>query len=161
MNQQLLELLAIGDLLLNLQQNHIVLLLICLATEIFLVFFLLPLDLQLQLTVFVVLHFLTSFGVSVVGSYVIDRSTGKLLGVPVYQILGGKTRDRVRVAAVLSMKGTVESLLESADEFFEQGFRHLVLKIGVDPREDLRNAEALRKRFGDDIALRPQPIAVW
>ena len=52
------------------------------------------------------------------------------------------------------MKGMVESLLESADEFFEQGFRHLVLKIGVDPREDLRNAEALRKRFGDEIALR-------
>ena len=81
-------------------------------------------------------------------------AVGKLLGVPVYQILGGKTRDRVRVAAVLSMKGMVESLLESADEFFEQGFRHLVLKIGVDPREDLRNAEALRKRFGDEIALR-------
>ena len=81
-------------------------------------------------------------------------AVGKLLGVPVYQILGGKTRDKVRVAAVLSMKGTVESLLESADEFFEQGFRHLVLKIGVDPREDLRNAEALRKRFGDEIALR-------
>ena len=81
-------------------------------------------------------------------------AVGKLLGVPVYQILGGKTRDRVRVAAVLSMKGKVESLLESADEFFEQGFRHLVLKIGVDPREDLRNAEALRKRFGNEIALR-------
>jgi len=81
-------------------------------------------------------------------------AVGKLLEVPVYQILGGKTRDKVRVAAVLSMKGTVESLLDSADEFFEQGFRHLVLKIGVDSQDDLRNVEALRKRFGSEIALR-------
>lgn len=79
---------------------------------------------------------------------------GKMLGVPVYQLLGGKTRDRVRIAAVLSMKGSIDSLLESADEFFERGFRHLVLKIGVDPLEDQRNAEALRNRFGNEIALR-------
>lgn len=79
---------------------------------------------------------------------------GKLLDVPVYQLLGGKTRDRIRIAAVLSMKGTVDSLLESADEFFERGFRHLVLKIGTDPAEDLKNAAALRKRFGNEIALR-------
>ena len=79
---------------------------------------------------------------------------GKLLGVPVYQLLGGKCREQVRIAAVLSMKGDVESLLESADGFFEAGFRHLVLKIGVDPAEDIRNAEAVRKRFGGDIALR-------
>lgn len=81
-------------------------------------------------------------------------AVGKLLNVPVYQTLGGKTRDRVRVAAVLSMKGAVDSLLESADVFFEQGFRHLVLKIGVDPQDDLRNVEALRKRFGNEVALR-------
>ena len=79
---------------------------------------------------------------------------GKMLGIPVHQLLGGKTRDRVRIAAVLSMKGSVESLLESADAFFERGFRHLVLKIGIDPQEDRRNAEALRNRYGNEIALR-------
>ena len=26
---------------------------------------------------------------------------GKMLGIPVHQLLGGKTRDRVRIAAVL------------------------------------------------------------
>ena len=79
---------------------------------------------------------------------------GKMLGVPVYQLLGGKTREKVRIAAVLSMKGDVESLVDSADDFFAKGFRHMVLKIGVDPKEDLRNAEALRKHFGTKIALR-------
>jgi len=79
---------------------------------------------------------------------------GKVLGVPIHQLLGGKCRDRVRVAAVLSMKGTVESLLDSAHGFFDRGFRHLVLKIGIDAAEDFRNAEALRKTFGGDIEIR-------
>jgi L-alanine-DL-glutamate epimerase-like enolase superfamily enzyme len=79
---------------------------------------------------------------------------GKVLGVPIHQILGGKTRDSVRLAAVLTMKGTIESLVESADEFFEQGFRHFVLKIGNDPMSDLKNVEALRNRFGHEVALR-------
>ncbi len=79
---------------------------------------------------------------------------GKILGVPVYQLLGGKCRDRVRVAAVLAMKGTTASVIESAQGFVERGFRHLVLKIGNDPAHDLRNAEALRREFGHKIILR-------
>lgn len=95
----------------------------------------------------------THYSQAAVGDALYDL-VGKLLNVPIYQLLGGKCRDTVRVAAVLAMKGTVDSLLESADEFFERGFRHLVLKIGVDPEEDRRNAEALRNRFGNEIALR-------
>jgi muconate cycloisomerase len=79
---------------------------------------------------------------------------GKILGVPVYQLLGGKCRDKVRVAAVLAMKGTTASVIESAQDFVGRGFRHLVLKIGNDPALDLRNAEALRREFGDKIAIR-------
>jgi L-alanine-DL-glutamate epimerase-like enolase superfamily enzyme len=44
--------------------------------------------------------------------------------------------------------------VESADEFFERGFRHFVLKIGNDPMLDLKNVEALRNRFGHEVALR-------
>jgi muconate cycloisomerase len=79
---------------------------------------------------------------------------GKLLGIPVRQLLGGKCRDKVRIAAVLTLQGSAESLMESAEAFHAQGFRHLVLKIGVDPAEDFRNAEALRKRFGGAVELR-------
>lgn len=79
---------------------------------------------------------------------------GKFLNVPVHALLGGKCRDRVRVGAVLSMKPTVEELVESARGFHERGFRHFGLKIGIDPAADLRNAEALRNAFGDGIVLR-------
>ncbi len=79
---------------------------------------------------------------------------GKLLNVPVYQLLGGKCRDRVRVGAVLSMKTETADLIGSAEEFHERGFRHFGLKIGVEPAADFKNAEALRARFGDDVVLR-------
>lgn len=79
---------------------------------------------------------------------------GKFLNVPVHALLGGKCRDRVRVGAVLSMKPTEQELAEAAQSFFDRGFRHLGLKIGLDPAADLRNAKALRDRFGDDIVLR-------
>ncbi len=79
---------------------------------------------------------------------------GKFLNVPIHALLGGKCRDTVRVGAVLSMKPTVEELVEAAQGFFDRGFRHLGLKIGIDPVADLRNAKALRDRFGDDIVLR-------
>jgi L-alanine-DL-glutamate epimerase-like enolase superfamily enzyme len=79
---------------------------------------------------------------------------GKLLNVPIHGLLGGRCRDRVRVGAVLSIKPTVEELLDSAQGFFDRGFRHLGLKIGIDSTADLRNVAALRERFGDDIVLR-------
>lgn len=79
---------------------------------------------------------------------------GKLLGVPVHQLIGGRCRDKVRVAAVLTIKGTTASLLESAAEFYERGFRHLVLKIGNDAAADLANAEALRKTYGSKVEIR-------
>jgi L-alanine-DL-glutamate epimerase-like enolase superfamily enzyme len=79
---------------------------------------------------------------------------GKLLNVPVYQLLGGRCRDRVRVGAVLSMKTETADLIDSAEEFYERGFRHFGLKIGVDPAVDFKNAEALRARFGGEVVLR-------
>lgn len=80
--------------------------------------------------------------------------TGKALGVPVHDLLGGRCRDRIRVGAVLAMKETLDDLLRSAEGFYERGFRHFGLKIGVDPATDLRNVKALRERFGDAVTLR-------
>ena len=97
--------------------------------------------------------FHTYYAQAAVGDALYDI-VGKLLGVPVHQLIGGQARERVRVAAVLTMKGTVGSTLEQAAEFREQGFRHLVLKIGNDTALDLANAEALRKAYGDAIELR-------
>ena len=79
---------------------------------------------------------------------------GKAVGLPVHKLLGGECRDRVRIAGLLAMKPTVAELLESAQAFYDRGFRHFGLKIGVDPRQDLANVVALRNHFGDRIVLR-------
>jgi len=79
---------------------------------------------------------------------------GRALGVPVHVLLGGECRTRVRIGAILSMKPSVEELIESAQVAYEQGFRHFGLKVGVDPAADVKNAAALRAAFGDRIVLR-------
>jgi muconate cycloisomerase len=79
---------------------------------------------------------------------------GKAVGLPVHQLLGGECRDRARVGVILSMKPTVEELVDSAQKFFDQGYRYFGLKIGIDPKRDLANVEAMRHRFGSDITMR-------
>ncbi|HXJ78935.1 MAG TPA: mandelate racemase/muconate lactonizing enzyme family protein [Candidatus Methylomirabilis sp.] len=79
---------------------------------------------------------------------------GRALGVPVHVLLGGECRRRVRIGAILSMKPTVDALIESAQAAYEQGFRHFGLKIGVDAAADVRNVAALRAHFADRIVLR-------
>jgi muconate cycloisomerase len=79
---------------------------------------------------------------------------GKAVGLPVHKLLAGECRDRVRVGGLLAMKPTVGELMESADRFYERGFRHFGLKIGIDPRQDLANVAALRARFDDRVVLR-------
>jgi muconate cycloisomerase len=79
---------------------------------------------------------------------------GKAVGLPVHKLLAGECRDRVRIGGLLAMKPTVGELMDSAHEFYERGFRHFGLKIGIDPRQDLANVIALRERFGDRVVLR-------
>lgn len=79
---------------------------------------------------------------------------GKLLGVPVYQLLGGKCRGAVASCAVLFMKPTLEEILAGAARFYERGFRSFVLKVGIDLKADVENVRALRNRFGDDVLIR-------
>lgn len=48
---------------------------------------------------------------------------GKALGVPVYQLLGGKTRDKVRVyASVMTAESDLDALAEGYCKLKEQGF---------------------------------------
>ena len=78
----------------------------------------------------------------------------RLLGVPVYKLLGGKCRTSLTAGCLIYMKSSLEETVESAEEFYDQGFRSFTLKVGVDLADDIRNAKALRDRFSDRIILR-------
>ena len=86
---------------------------------------------------------------------------GKQLGVPVYELLGGRCRDKVRMYAHAG-GGTPEECAESAKARVAQGFN--AIKMGVDaPVEHVdtlgyikRNAEkiaAAREAVGDDVDI--------
>lgn len=76
---------------------------------------------------------------------------GKLLGVPVYTLLGGKCREHVGACAVLSIKDRLEETLENAASFYARGFRSFTVKVGVDPKADMKNVQGIRKHFPDSV----------
>ncbi len=79
---------------------------------------------------------------------------GKILGMPVYQLLGGKCRDHIDVGICVPIFKDSKIMLDKADAFFDKGYKHIRIKIGIDPEEDVRNAEIFRKHFGDKVTLR-------
>ncbi len=78
---------------------------------------------------------------------------GKLRGMPVYQLLGGKLRDSVPVSRSVGM-GTIEERLLQISDFYDRGYRAFKLKVGTDYGEDLKAVEAVRKTYGDSILIR-------
>jgi L-alanine-DL-glutamate epimerase-like enolase superfamily enzyme len=79
---------------------------------------------------------------------------GQALGLPLYQLFGGKVREAIPVCAILSIKKTPEATVENAQAFFDHGFRAFTVKIGIDPAADLANVRALRQHFGAEVVLR-------
>jgi len=58
-------------------------------------------------------------------------AAGKAVALPVYKLLGGECRSKVRVGAILSIQDSVEALLQAAQTFYDQGYRYFGLKIGT------------------------------
>lgn len=79
---------------------------------------------------------------------------GKILGVPVYALLGGKYRSAVAGCAVLFIKPTLEETLEGAADFHKRGFRSFTVKVDINLEADVQNVRAIRERFGDGVIIR-------
>src|SRR5919197_2435715 len=86
---------------------------------------------------------------------------GKALGVPVYQLLGGRYRDRVRVyASYMSRDLSDEEYARQAAAAMEGGFSGVKIKIGdrygfdsKDPEEDESLVAAVREAIGPKAEL--------
>jgi len=76
---------------------------------------------------------------------------GKLLGVPVYMLLGGRCRDELKGCAVLTIKPSVEETIAGAEEFAARGFTSFTIKIGIDPAMEVQLVRLLRERFPDTL----------
>lgn len=91
---------------------------------------------------------------------------GKALGVPVYQLLGGAYRHRVRMYATLS-RDTPENQARLATECVEAGFTALKLQVstrqGYDAKPDtaLQCVAAVRDAVGEDVELLLDANSAW
>lgn len=85
---------------------------------------------------------------------------GKALGVPVYQLLGGAYRDRIRLAHSLGFMDT-DKLLAEVEAAIGEGVRTIKLKVGAEPARDVDVVRKVRKLVGDEIEITVDANQGW
>jgi len=89
---------------------------------------------------------------------------GNHYGVPVYQLLGGRTQDVTACWVVFTSQdpGMLESLREEVETRVAAGFSAFKLKVGeVDPEVDAERIKAVREIAGDDAQIFVDAQGVW
>jgi L-alanine-DL-glutamate epimerase-like enolase superfamily enzyme len=85
---------------------------------------------------------------------------GKALGIPVAELLGGFTRDEVRLVGYLFIDEP-EANVRKAAEFVEAGYDELKLKVGRDLGQDFDTLAAIRDAVGTSVKIRIDPNMNW
>jgi D-galactarolactone cycloisomerase len=78
---------------------------------------------------------------------------GKVRGVPLYQLLGGKCRDKVPVYATALYPEEPSKVAKRARVFADQGFHGVKIKVGFDLEQDIRIVRAVREELGNDFIV--------
>ena len=93
---------------------------------------------------------------------------GKKVGQPVYNLLGGKTRDRIQVYASKLYAIEIDDLLREAEGYLKQGFVAMKQRFGYGPRDGAvgmkKNAElvkAVREVVGYEVDLMADAYMGW
>lgn len=85
---------------------------------------------------------------------------GKILKVPVYNLLGGKKRDKVRVSWCAFIRGT-ELLEQEIAQKVEEGFNAFKLKVGISAELDEERLRIVRNIAGDDAVIKLDANSGW
>lgn len=78
---------------------------------------------------------------------------GKVRGVPLYQLLGGKRRDKVPVYATALYPEEPLKVASRARAFMEAGFHGVKIKVGFDLAQDIKIVRAVRQEVGKDFIV--------
>lgn len=85
---------------------------------------------------------------------------GKAAGLPVYQLLGGKVRDRVRIKLVVWARDVADAQA-MAERHLQLGVSCLKVKVGLDPESDEARVRAVRKAAGPDVPVTIDANCGW
>ncbi|WP_127127335.1 mandelate racemase/muconate lactonizing enzyme family protein [Georgenia sp. SYP-B2076] len=85
---------------------------------------------------------------------------GKVAGMPVYQLLGGKTAD-ASVQGWVASAGPAEQIAAEAQHALAQGYSLIKIKSKGSVEEDVRNVATLREAIGDDVRLVVDVNGFW
>lgn len=94
---------------------------------------------------------------------------GKALGHPLYDLLGGKTREKIRVyASRLYAHDNLELLAREATDYVKRGFTAVKQRFGYGPPEGVRGmrknlelVQTVRKAIGPDVGLMADAYMGW
>ena len=82
---------------------------------------------------------------------------GKILGVPVYQLIGGKVREYIPLWYAVSWDRGVDSMAQEAERWVSMGFKGIMVKIGNGIEEDEKALRLVRSRVGGDVPIIADP----
>lgn len=87
-------------------------------------------------------------------------AVGKKLGVPAYQLTGGRYHEKFPITHVLSI-ATPEDMANEAARRVDMGYNSFKMKVGRDVASDVARIRAVRERVGDAIAIRVDVNQGW
>ncbi len=85
---------------------------------------------------------------------------GKRLGVPVYELLGGRYHDAFPLTHVLSIADP-DVMAQEAETKVAAGYRSLKMKVGTEATDDVKRIRAVRECIGEEIAIRVDVNQGW
>ena len=78
---------------------------------------------------------------------------GKALNVPVYKLLGGLFRKEIPTLGLVGIT-TREETEKHVSFLKEKGYKTFKIKIGPDPKQDLKTVQMIREIIGDELDFR-------
>jgi len=85
---------------------------------------------------------------------------GKKFNTPVYNLIGGKRTDKIPLVDVVT-KDTPERMAEKAQNFIEEGYVGVRLKVGQPGKTDDLVLKKVRDAIGDDPSIRVDANMAW
>ena len=84
--------------------------------------------------------------------YALYDLQGKILNVPVYQLLGGISREKIPLECIVMMDDP-EVQAEMAMKYLDAGFHSIKMHVGGDPKLAEKRFKTVRKAVGPDVPI--------